>query len=64
MRGIHDGNMSGYPIVHMHIFDINKEEVSHTKEGGKPSWRMKVQQSKINNLGGLNCPGGGGVCAK
>ena len=37
MRGIHDGNMTGHPIVHMHITNISKEEVSHTKEGAQPS---------------------------
>ena len=34
MRGIHDGNMTGHPIVQMHILHISKEEVSDTKEGG------------------------------
>ena len=49
MRGIHDGNMTRHPIVHMHILHISmhilhisKEEVSHTKEGGQPSRRVKV----------------------
>ena len=42
MRGIHDGKLTGHPIVHMHILHISKEEVSHTKEGEQPSRRVKV----------------------
>ena len=30
MRGNHDENMTGHPIVHMHMLHIGKEEVSHT----------------------------------
>ena len=48
MRGIHDGNMTGHPIVHMHILHISKEEVSHKTEGGKPSRRLKVTPKKAN----------------
>ena len=47
-RGIHDGNMTGHPIVHMHILHINKEEVSHTKEGGRASRRVKVTPKMSN----------------
>ena len=42
MRGTHDGNMTGHPIVQMHMLHISKEELSHRKEGGQPSRRVKV----------------------
>ena len=48
MKRIHDGNMTGHPIVHMHILHISKEEVSHTKEGGQPSRRVKVTPRMSN----------------
>ena len=48
MRGIHNGNMTGQPIVHMHILHSSKEEMSHTKEGGQPSRRLKVTQRMSN----------------
>ena len=48
MRGSQDGNITGHPIVHMHILHISKEEVSHTKEGGKASRRLKVTPRKSN----------------
>ena len=49
MRGIHDGNMTGHPIVHMHISHISKEEVAHTKEGGaaKPEGEGNPQNVKL-----------------
>ena len=43
-----DGNMTGHPIAHMHILHIGKEGVSHTKEGGKPSQRLKITPGKSN----------------
>ena len=43
-----DGNMTGQPIVHMHILHTSKEEMSHTKEGGQPSRRLKVTQRMSN----------------
>ena len=48
MPGIHDGNMTGHPTVHMHMLHISKEEVSHTKEGGQPSRRVKVTPRMSN----------------
>ena len=47
MRRIHDGNMTGQPIVHMHILHTSKGEMSHTKEGGQPSRRLKVTECPI-----------------
>ena len=48
MRGIRDGNMTGHPTVHMHILHTSKEEISHTKEGGQPSRRLKVTPRMSN----------------
>ena len=35
-------------IVHMHVLHNNKEEVSHTKEGGQPNRRVEVTPRMSN----------------
>ena len=47
MRGIHDGNMTRHPIVHTHILHINKVEVSHTKQGGKPAVEANPHKDQL-----------------